>query len=105
MADINGFIFMIVGVIVAVFYKIVDNNTYGESFTLFFFIGIIMAVSGGIKLFLLGIRKPKKKQQVPHYNKVVNPVHSQGNFRYCPGCGTPVTTTSHFCYKCGRQLQ
>jgi hypothetical protein len=118
MADIHGFIFIGIGLFVAVFSKIIDTQTNGDSFTVFFFIGIIMMVYGGLKMFIFKGKKPEKKVLKKHPSYYYAPQKPQAQqpsqprpqtstqqFRYCPNCGTPVAQNAYFCYKCGGRVR
>lgn len=90
---ISPWAYLIIGFLI-----LVVSYALGEKMILFIYLGIAMAVFGGVSLFILraaGARR--KKVQEKHYKK--NP------YSVCPHCGSTVIRSSVYCPSCGNQLR
>ena len=129
MAEVEGrvalpwFVYVVIGVLVSGYAKLVQlKNPENTAMTLFFYIGIVLALVGFGKL---GIRKSVKKEEKVQKAEKVSFAHelhaqqrrweheqqravhhpAQHNIIACPRCGTRHYSTSNFCHKCGARLK
>jgi len=117
------FVYVVVGVLVSGYAKLVQvKNPGNTAMTLFFYIGIVLVLVGFGKL---GIRKTVKKEEKEQrvekasfarelsdqqrrwereqQRSLYHP--AQHNIIVCPRCGTKHYATSNFCHKCGARLK
>ena len=96
MAKIHGFVYLIVGIFVALISYFSDN----PSLKLFLYIGFLLGIIGIIKLFITSLQR-KKEKPVKHQTTT----HKQSAFaKYCQRCGNIVRNFDNFCSKCGQAL-
>ncbi len=96
MAKIHGFVYLIVGIFVALISYFSDN----QSLKLFLYVGFLLGIIGIIKLFITGLKKKKEK---PVKQQTTTP--KQAAFtKYCHRCSNLVRNFDNFCSKCGTAL-
>lgn len=92
MKKIPGYVYVGVGVLVSLVSLIVNY----EKLIFFFFVGLVMAMIGLVKLFFGFLRKEKE----PTQNK-----HQQHHRARCPKCGAVRYPSFNYCPICGYSLR
>jgi len=82
---ISPWAYLLIGVLVSIISFFMQLN-------LFVWIGIALAVFGGISLFIL---RAKPKKEDPKY----------AQYAICPYCAATIKRTDNFCWKCGKKLR
>ena len=130
MAEIPGFVWIIVGLFISGFSFFIgfirDDSAF---FKLTFFIGLIMLLYGGIKIFLrtrnkdtlidemrkrhaqkgdieIDMEDSKRQQQAPHQHSTqhVQTSNKKITHGFCNTCGTPLLKHHKFCPICGSKV-
>lgn len=98
MAKIHGFVYLIVGIFIALVSYFSDN----PSLKLFLYIGFLIGIIGIIKLFITALQRKKEKPTVKQHPTTTP---KQAAFtKYCQRCGNLVRNFDNFCSKCGTAL-
>lgn len=96
MAEIRGFVYLIIGLFIAVASLVLNLQGKGNKFTFFLIVGLGMVVLGIIKLM-----GPKKKVQKPAIQQGHQHPNAQQQFvKYCSRCGTALHGFQQFCHMC-----
>lgn len=130
--QISGFVYIIIGGIVAFFSNLVYTKSGTGSILIFFYVGLAFIVVGVFKLlkrYIFGRKKSddgtnsvfsqkRAKERNDILTKLINkdlasvdterrnPPHmGQQQILACPQCGTRHYNTSNFCHKCGTRLR
>jgi hypothetical protein len=106
--EINGLIYIIVGVFVAIFsYSITlfNEKISITRFFIFIILGIIFIMIGLVKILRNSVSKPKK-QEIKQTQNISNGQQPLVNphVKYCPQCGNTLRHFDRFCYKCGNRI-
>ncbi len=95
MVNINGAIYIVLGLFLAIFSLILNIKNKNSKLILFLWMGIGMILWGIIKI--VSQRKERQKQAPVHANNTVQ----QQFVKYCSRCGAALRNIEQFCNKCG----
>ncbi|MGM5481994.1 MAG: zinc-ribbon domain-containing protein [Nanobdellota archaeon] len=108
MASINGYWFIIIGLIVT------TVSLFNDDLEIFIYIGIIFLLYGVGKCGLRFLKKEKKtkaqKEQKPSQEQATQHHPQQNNHQhkqiyFCKNCGKRLTIHDNFCPHCGIRLK
>ncbi|MBU0667032.1 MAG: zinc-ribbon domain-containing protein [Nanoarchaeota archaeon] len=120
MAKIPGVAYIIVGIIISVYSKLMVSKTGKDPFLdIFFYIGAFFVFVGVVKIIFARSKKekpinkfdslqsmPLKKQTTPKQTTPIKPTQQTSqNVLFCPRCGAKHYSTSNFCHLCGSRLR
>ncbi len=122
MPPLSGWVYVVVGFVVAVLSYIFNSASGTKKMVLFFIIGIAFIVTGFVQVYrkkeekkLLKAKLAKHKQpqlqqrQYPHFQKsqqIMQQRHpAQLQIARCMYCGVPVYTTQQYCHFCHARLK
>ncbi|MBI4150492.1 hypothetical protein HY492_00010 [Candidatus Woesearchaeota archaeon] len=97
MAKIPAFAYLLVGALVAYV-----SLRIGETFTFFFYVGLVFLGIGLAKL-LIGFLLRKKETKTE--KKLEQPAKPANHIRYCPRCRSACRMFDYFCWRCGTRLR
>ncbi|MCC7574687.1 hypothetical protein KO361_03795 [Candidatus Woesearchaeota archaeon] len=119
MVKIHGSVWMILGVLMAVYSKFIQSKIQKSSLSLFFWVGIGFVVFGVFRLIIDYVlsdssKKSRKdndvdsvldrlKKEKDEMSK--NHVYSSKEIISCARCGTRHYSNSNFCHMCGYSLK
>jgi sulfite exporter TauE/SafE len=98
MVEINGVVYLIVGLIVTGGSIVVNLQNQNYKFMLFLLAGVFMIILGIIKL--TGSKKAQKKPVVQGQHQHINAQF----VKYCSKCGNALQGFQQFCHLCGGRL-
>lgn len=117
MTSIPGIAYVVIGAFVTIYSQAVMRMTkeQGTGMQIFFYVGLVLLVVGGIKVALKYLKKEKKpvhkvEHVTPETKEMKAPHHiaahskPQHHIIHCTKCGTKNYSTSNFCHKCGQAL-
>jgi len=97
MAEIHGVFYIIGGIFVSIASFMLNENKVKGSFTIFFFLGIILTIVGLVKAIKAG---KHSKQHTPVQHKGMQ----HRGMNYCQNCGTMLNNIQQACHRCGMKL-
>ena len=103
MAAIHGSVYLIVGLVVAIYSYFMDK----KKFFVFIIIGAIFILVGIAKLIINRAKQPKQDIHRPiHAQKYQQPVQKveQTIAAYCHKCGSAIRHFDNFCGRCGQRI-
>jgi membrane protein implicated in regulation of membrane protease activity len=115
MASIPGWIYIIIGVAIAIYSKLLVKETGANPFlNIFFYIGVAFIAVGLVKTIFKRSKKdkpvnephtPVQQKQTQQQKPVVQQqTQNTPGIVYCNRCGAKHYSNSNFCHLCGSRL-
>jgi sulfite exporter TauE/SafE len=110
--SIPWFAYLVIGILVSAFSKVIDSSTDSRGIMVFFYVGILFMLVGVGKL-VIGQRTKKTASHAPVQSAVQNSQSSQRNVASdhphsviaCRVCQTKNYASFNFCHSCGSRLR
>ena len=120
---IHGLVYVVLGILMAVFSKFIESKLDNNSMALFFWVGLGFIAFGVFRLMTLFVfndssKKPKleRKNSNPELEKLKQEKakmmsgqsrtqESEREIVVCPRCGVKHYSSSNFCHMCGCSLK
>ena len=104
MASIPGWIYIIIGVAIAIYSKLLVKETGANPFlNIFFYIGVAFIAVGLVKTIFKRSKKDKPVNE-PHTPVQQKQTQNTPGIVYCNRCGAKHYSNSNFCHLCGSRL-
>ncbi len=112
MAAIHPLVWVICGILIAVYAKFVHLKSSLVILDVFFYVGIIFSVFGLVRWLILKKKKASPRvvsTQDPHIkahygSQHQNKLFHQYSVKYCQHCGTRHHLNAQFCRRCGAKI-
>lgn len=108
MAKIHGLAYLMLGIMISGLSYYIGQTK--EGFKIFIYAGLLMIITGVIKLATAWARSRKEETAKQHitqkhitHHQTTHP-YSHQRALYCPRCGTALNPTDNFCYNCGNRI-